>query len=96
MGCPFQWLICYCLNILLLHDGDGNWDEEGHGAGMLSLRSQIKLIPDLSNVASEGKLGRRQPDSVVKKGWKKCGLYKKSVGQKKGAIKGYFLIFLLT
>lgn len=34
---------------------------------MLSFRSQIKLIPeDLSNVASEGKLGRRHPDSARK------------------------------
>lgn len=55
------------MNIQLLHDWVGNRDEEGHGAGMLSFRSQIKLIPeDLSNVASEGKLGRRHPDSARK------------------------------
>lgn len=34
---------------------------------MLSFRSQMKLIPeDLSNVASEGKLGKRHPDSISK------------------------------
>lgn len=32
---------------------------------MLSFKSQIKPIPeDLSNVTSEGKLGKRHPDSV--------------------------------
>lgn len=50
-----------------MHDEAGNWDEEGQGAGMLSFRSQMKLIPeDLSNVASEGKLGKRHPDSISK------------------------------
>lgn len=39
-------------------------DEEGQGAATLSLRSQMKLTPEvLSYVASEGKLGRRQPYS---------------------------------
>lgn len=34
---------------------------------MLSLRSQMKLIPEvLSYVASEGELGKRQPDSKEK------------------------------
>ena len=41
-------------------------EEEGHGAGMLSLRSQVKLIPvSWSNIASDGKLGNRQPDSFL-------------------------------
>lgn len=32
---------------------------------MLSFRSHKKLIPEkLSNVASEGKLGRRHPDTI--------------------------------
>lgn len=45
-----------------------DWEEEGHGAGMLSLRSQVKLIPEsLSNIASDGKLGNRQPDSINQK-----------------------------
>lgn len=45
-----------------------DWVEEGHGAGMLSLRSQVKLIPEsLSNIASDGKLGNRQPDSLNQK-----------------------------
>ena len=43
-------------------------EDEGHGAGMLSLRSQVKLIPvSLSNIASDGKLGNRQPDSLNQK-----------------------------
>lgn len=59
-----QWTYCCESDILLLHDDADDWDEEGHGAGILSFRSQIKLIPDdLSSVASEGKLGRRHPDS---------------------------------
>ena len=34
---------------------------------MLSFRSQMKLMPeDLSSVASEGKLGKRHPDSISK------------------------------
>lgn len=50
--------------ILLLHDEAGRSDGSGHGAGILSFRSQMKLIPEnLSNVASEGKLGRRHPDT---------------------------------
>ena len=59
-------------DILLLHDDADNWDEEGHGAGILSFRSQMKLIPDdLSSVASEGKLGRRHPDSIPEKDGRK-------------------------
>lgn len=60
------------LDILLLHDAD-NWDVDGHGAGILSFKSQMKLIPEYwSNVASEGKLGRRHPDSKGKRsGWSK-------------------------
>jgi len=43
-------------------------EDEGHGAGMLSLRSQVKLIPvSLSNIASDGRLGNRQPDSLNQK-----------------------------
>jgi hypothetical protein len=35
---------------------------------MLSLRSQVKLIPvSLSNIASDGRLGNRQPDSLNQK-----------------------------
>lgn len=46
-----------------------DWEDEGHGAGMLSLRSQVKLIPvSWSNIASDGKLGNRQPDSLNQKG----------------------------
>lgn len=42
----------------------GTLDLEGQGASMLSLRSQTKPIPEvLSYVASEGKVGKRQPDS---------------------------------
>lgn len=53
------------MNILLLHGEVGINKEEGHGAGILSLRSQRKLIPEnLSKVASDGKLGKRQPDSI--------------------------------
>lgn len=49
----------------LLHDEAGTWEVEGQGAGILSFRSQRKLMPEvLSNVASEGKLGNRQPASV--------------------------------
>ena len=55
------------LNIHLLHDEVANWDVEGQGAGILSFRSQRKLIPVLSNVASEGKLGNRQPAAVYGK-----------------------------
>lgn len=55
-------------NLLLLQDDGGSENEEGQGAAMLSLRSQMKLTPEvLSNVASEGKLGRRQPYSKRKK-----------------------------
>lgn len=40
------------------------WDVEDHGAGIWSFRSQTKLIPeDGSNMASEGRLGRRHPNS---------------------------------
>ena len=47
-----------------MHDEAGSSDRLGHGAGILSFRSQMKLIPEnLSNVASEGKLGRRHPDA---------------------------------
>lgn len=54
-------LIC----IHLLHEDDDIWDAEGHGAAMLSFRSQVKLIPeDGSKVTSDGKLGRRHPDST--------------------------------
>lgn len=45
-----------------------DWVDEGQGAGMLSLRSQVKLIPvSWSNIASDGKLGNRQPDSLNQK-----------------------------
>lgn len=50
--------------ILLLQEDDGACDAFGHGAAILSFRSQVKLIPENgSNVASDGKLGRRHPDS---------------------------------
>jgi hypothetical protein len=40
---------------------------------MLSFRSQRKLIPeDVSNVASEGKLGKRHPASAPAKGERKA------------------------
>jgi hypothetical protein len=49
----------------LLHDEVVTWDVEGQGAGILSFRSQRKVTPVvLSKIASEGKLGNRQPDSV--------------------------------
>lgn len=55
------------LLLLLLQEDDGSYDFEGQGAATLSLRSQTKLIPEvLSYVASEGKLGKRQPDSKEK------------------------------
>lgn len=56
------------IHILLLHDWVGNWEVEGQGAGMLSFKSQRKLIPeDWSNVTSDGKLGKRHPDSIKSK-----------------------------
>lgn len=58
----------YISSILLLHVDGGSENEEGHGAAMLSFRSQMKLTPEvLSNVASVGRLGRRQPYSKTKK-----------------------------
>lgn len=43
-------------------DKDWRDDEEGHGAAMLSLKSQVKLMPVvLSNEISVGKLRRRHP-----------------------------------
>lgn len=55
------------VHILLLHDEVGNWFGEGHGAGMLSFRSQRKLRPaDRSNTASDGKLGKRHPVATPK------------------------------
>lgn len=32
---------------------------------MLSFKSQRKLTPELSNIASEGKLGKRHPDAII-------------------------------
>lgn len=53
--------------LLLLHDDAVIWDVEDHGAGIWSFRSQTKLIPeDGSNMASEGRLGRRHPNSGKK------------------------------
>lgn len=50
--------------LLFLQDEAGLKGEVGQGAATLSLRSQMKLTPEvLSKVASEGKLGRRQPYS---------------------------------
>lgn len=52
------------LDVLLLHEDGSGYDVEGHGATMLSLRSQMNPIPEvLSNIASEGRLGKRQPDT---------------------------------
>lgn len=48
-----------------MHDEGDIWVADGQRAGMLSFKSQRKLGPeDLSNVTSDGRLGRRQPDSV--------------------------------
>lgn len=56
------------LDILLLQDEAVTWDLLGQGAGILSFKSQRKLIPeDMSNVASDGKLGKRHPTSVQQK-----------------------------
>lgn len=55
--------------ILLLQKETGLEDEEGQGAAMLSFRSQMNPTPEVvSHVTSEGKLGRRQPDSDWKYG----------------------------
>lgn len=55
-------------NILLLHDEAGNCEVVGQGAGMLSFKSHRKLTPaDWSNTTSDGKLGRRHPDSTPTK-----------------------------
>ena len=52
------------LDVLLLHEDRRGDDDEGHGATMLSLRSHMNPMPEvLSNIASEGRLGNRQPDS---------------------------------
>lgn len=53
------------LHILLLqNDSVPCSDADDQGAAILSLRSQVKPIPDVrSKVASDGKLGRRHPDS---------------------------------
>lgn len=54
------------LGLHLLQEDGGLNEADGHGAAMLSFRSHIKLIPEvLSNVASEGMLGRRHPDSIT-------------------------------
>ena len=51
------------LDVLLLQVEASIYDVEGHGATILSLRSQMNPIPVvLSNIASEGGLGNRQPD----------------------------------
>lgn len=51
-------------DLLLLQDDAVIWDVEDHGAGIWSFRSQTKLIPeDGSNMASDGRLGRRHPNS---------------------------------
>lgn len=51
----------------MLHDESANWDVEGQGAGMLSFKSQTKLTSDdLSNTTSDGKLGKRHPESIFK------------------------------
>ena len=48
-----------------MHDEAGIWEVDGQGAGMLSFKSQRKLTSeDSSNVASDGKLGKRHPDSI--------------------------------
>lgn len=52
------------LNILLLQVEIAPSGADNQGAAILSLRSQVKPIPEFrSKIASEGKLGRRQPDS---------------------------------
>ena len=52
-------------DVLFLHEEAETRDVSGHGAGILSLRSQRKLIPEeMSNVASDGLLGKRHPTSV--------------------------------
>ena len=51
-----------------MHDEAGNCEGAGQGAGILSFRSQRKLRPvALSNTASDGKLGKRHPDSTPKR-----------------------------
>jgi len=48
-----------------LHEDGSTYEDVGHGATMLSLRSQMNPIPEVpSNTAFEGKLGKRQPDSA--------------------------------
>jgi len=48
-----------------LHDEAGTCNVVGQGAGMLSFRSQRKPTPeDVSNVASDGMLGKRHPASA--------------------------------
>lgn len=55
-------------NIRFLHDEGGNWDIDGQGAGMLSFKSHTKLIPIiLSSIASDGKLGKRHPETTTTK-----------------------------
>lgn len=62
---PSNIFIKHNANILLLHDEAGNCEVAGHGAGMLSFKSQRKLTPaDWSKTTSDGKLGRRHPDST--------------------------------
>jgi hypothetical protein len=57
---------------------------------MLSLRSQTKLTPEvLSYVASEGKLGKRQPDSKEKTNETKLNFQNSHCRIKKG---NYFFI----
>lgn len=54
-------------DVLLLQEGNCTMESDGQGAAILSLRSQMKLIPEVeSNIASEGKLGKRQPDSAAR------------------------------
>lgn len=46
-------------------DADETEDDEGHGAAMLSLKSQVKLKPvTLSNIMSVGKLRSRHPAAL--------------------------------
>ena len=52
------------MNVLLLHEDGSEYDVVGHGATMLSLRSQMNPIPEVpSNAVFDGKLVKRQPDS---------------------------------
>lgn len=49
-------------------DKDENVADEGHGAAILSLKSQVKLKPvELSNITSAGKLRSKQPNHFKNK-----------------------------